>query len=192
MAQAAARQSASTPLLGLLGAELVARHGQGHGPRQAQTFDQKPTAARIWDKANFAEGLDETGRRGGNGDVAGHGQRSACTRRHAIDGGHHRHAQLLQAPHRGVEVLIDQGTGVGTLDHVGPGVEVKFGQIGTGTKAAPRTRDDQGADLGVALGAVQRSPQLMVHGAGETVQGLGPIQGDAGHGGALLKQDLGF
>jgi hypothetical protein len=32
----------------------------------------------------------------------------------------------------------------------------------------------------------------MVHGAGETVQGLGPVQGDAGHGGALLKQDLGF
>ena len=76
-----------SPLRGLGGRQLVARQRQAHGPRQTQALRQEPGAAGIGHQADLAEGLDETGPRRGDGDVAGHGQRRAGAGRHAIDRG---------------------------------------------------------------------------------------------------------
>ena len=55
---------------------------KGDDTGQAQALDQEPTAARIGDQANFAEGLDEARGGGCNGDVTGHGQGGTRARGH--------------------------------------------------------------------------------------------------------------
>ena len=158
------------PVFGLLRSQLVASHGQRHGACQAQALHQEPTATSVGNQANFAEGLNEARARCGNGNVAGHGQRGARPRGHAIHGGNDRHAQGLQAARRGVEQALNDGAWVGPLNAIRSVAEIKLGQVGTRTKPTARTRDHHGADGFVGFGLVQQCPQGAVHLMVQTVQ----------------------
>jgi hypothetical protein len=137
---------------------------------------QQPGAARVGNQPDLAESLDEAGAWRGDGDIASHHQRSACACGHAVYRAHRGHAQVGDAPRRGVEGLVDHRAGVGAFLQVGAGLKVKLGQISAGAKATACAGEHQGADLRVSLGLVQRGPQVCVHLARKAVERGGAVE----------------
>ncbi len=147
-----------SPFFGVFCAQFVAEHGRAHRSRKPQPLDQKPGAARIRDQADLAESLDEGGCWRRNGDVTGHGQGCSRSRSHTIDRRNGGHAQLLEAPYRGVKGLIDNWTGIGAFHQIRTRRKVKFAQISPGAKPASCTGDDQRANGRIGFGLIQRAP----------------------------------
>jgi hypothetical protein len=52
------------------------------------------------------------------------------------------------------------------------------GQIGAGAEAAAGAGHDDGADVVVLVGGIERVDQFLLHGAVESIELVGPVQGD--------------
>ena len=126
-----------SPILGVLRAQLVAQHGAAHGTRQPELLDQEPGAAGIRDQPDLAEGLDEARPRCGDRQIAGHGDRGACTCRHAVDGRDRRHRSAISLRTVGLKHCSMMGPGSARWTRSGPGSKSNSARSAPAQKPRP-------------------------------------------------------
>eukprot|EP01022_Parablepharisma_sp_SALTPOND_P021539 TRINITY_DN427_c0_g2_i1.p1 TRINITY_DN427_c0_g2~~TRINITY_DN427_c0_g2_i1.p1 ORF type:complete len:1279 (+),score=502.02 TRINITY_DN427_c0_g2_i1:12957-16793(+) len=174
------------PLLGLLGADLVAQQCHAHGARRAHQARQEIGAAGIGDQPQLAEHFDEIGRACRQHDVAGQRDIGAGTGSHAIDGADHREGQGAQRFHQWAIVFLD---GFAQVDGGVARLDGAVAQVLAGAEAAAGTGQQQHAHRGIGLQAGDGVAQLQVHGDREAVELVRAIEGDDGDAVAVLDED---
>ncbi|MCY1541958.1 hypothetical protein D9M68_776770 [compost metagenome] len=164
-----------SPILRLLGAELVAQHRQAHGAGAADQARQRERAAGVGDEPQPAERLNEAGRCLGNDNIAGESQVGARPGRHAVHTHHDGHGQGVQAAHQRRVELVD---GLAQVGRRAVGGRLALAQVLAGAEAAARAGQHQHARA-FRFNAGQGVGHLAMHIGGEAVQFVGAVQRQA-------------
>src|SRR5262249_13080993 len=122
--------------------------------------------------ADLAEGLDEARRARRQHDVAGQRDVGPRARGNAVDGADDRLRQAAQAPDQRIVPGFER---VPRGRAAAPAVPPQ-GQVLAGARAAARAGQEHGADLGIALGVLERRLQLAVEIRRERIELLRPIE----------------
>ena len=178
-----------------LGVDMVPH--QAVAQRVLDPGQHGPEEARVGAVAHL--GLGEDGLLRGDGDVGAQRQPRARAHGPAVDGADDRLVQLPQPqelvalpPAPGIDPVrrgLARGNAVGPFEvapppRLGPLVHARG-------KGAPGAGDDDGADLGVGHGLVQRRRHLVLGRGADGVHHLRAVERDQPGGAALLVQDLG-
>ncbi len=144
------------------------------GLRRADETRQEPRRATVRHEPHPPEREREARRVRRQTDVARHRERRTRARRDAVDGAHDRLRQRAHGTDDRVVALPEldaerRGIGLEPLLQVLPGAE---GSTGTG--------QDHRANTGVPLQAAERRQELQLHGDGQRVEGVRPVEGDGG------------
>ena len=161
------------PLLGLPGCDRLGEQRQRSGARGADKTRQEPGAARIRHQADARECLHEARRARRQHDVAGERHVGAGAGRDPVHGGNDREGKCAQFSHQRIVEILQ---GMAERRRLA-GAEA-IGEVLAGAEAAARAGEQQRPAGGIAFRVLERRRERHVHGFGERVEPLRPIEGD--------------
>ncbi len=157
------------------------QHGHLHGFVEPHGTRKQPRAAFIRQQAEPARRIAQLCALRGNPEITGEGQRQPTGNRRTVDGGDHRLVHMVQRLNDPVHPVTHFARMGQLLLHHVRMRRIRTRYIASGTKAAPRTGNDQRPQTVVFQIGIQFGAQLLAHLRRIGVHLFGPVEPDHAH-----------